>query len=246
MDSGAERKRRLALLGGALALAAIVVVVAIVISQGGDDGDTTQPAGGGGGSGGGESAEVSDISAGIPQRGVTLGDPEAPATLIEFADLQCPFCAEFATQALPTVIDEYVRDGRLKLQLRLLAFLGPDSERGAEVAAAATLQDRLWPFSELFFQNQGPENSGYATDRFLRGLARETPGLNVDRLSEDLDSPAARRLIRQAERQARDLGVEGTPSFFVVRGGEAPRPLELSSLDADSFTTALDEALGGG
>ena len=246
MDSGAERKRRLALLGGAVALAALVVVVAIFISQGGDDGDTAQPAGGAGGSGDGESAKVSDISKGIPQHGVTLGDPEAPATLIEFADLQCPFCAQFATQALPTVIDEYVRDGRLKLQLRLLAFLGPDSERGAEVAAAATLQDRLWPFSELFFENQGPENSGYATDRFLRGLARETPGLDVARVSEDIDSPPANRLVRQAARQAEELGVDGTPSFFLVRGGEAPRSLELSSLDADSFTLALDEALGGG
>jgi protein-disulfide isomerase len=245
VDSGGERKRRLVLLGGAVALAALVVVVAILISQGGDDGDTAQPAGAGG-SGDGESAEVSDISEGIPQRGVTLGDPEAPATLIEFADLQCPFCAQFATQALPTVIDEYVRDGRLKLQLRLLAFLGPDSERGAEVAAAATLQDRLWPFSELFFENQGPENSGYATDRFLRGLARETPGLDVARVSEDIDSPPANRLVRQAARQAEELGVDGTPSFFLVRGGEAPRPLELSSLDADSFTLALDEALGGG
>jgi protein-disulfide isomerase len=246
VDSGAERKRRLALLGGAVALAALVVVVAIFISQGGDDGDTAQPAGGAGGSGDGESAKVSDISKGISQHGVTLGDPEAPATLIEFADLQCPFCAQFATQALPTVIDEYVRDGRLKLQLRLLAFLGPDSERGAEVAAAATLQDRLWPFSELFFENQGPENSGYATYRFLSGLARETPGLDVARVSEDIDSPPANRLVRQAARQAEELGVDGTPSFFLVRGGEAPRPLELSSLDADSFTLALDEALGGG
>ena len=99
---------------------------------------------------------------------MTLGQPDAPATLIEFADLQCPFCAEYTTGALPTVIQDYVRSGRLKMQLRLLRFIGPDSERGAEVAAAATLQDKGWDFSDLFFRNQGQENSGYATDAFLR------------------------------------------------------------------------------
>jgi protein-disulfide isomerase len=138
-----------------------------------------------------------------------------------------------------------VRTGRLKLQLRLLTFLGPDSERGAEVAAAATLQDRLWQFSELFFQNQGPENSGYATDRFLRGLARNTPGLDVAQVSQDLDSPAAARLIRQARRQADALGLQGTPSFYIVRGSGRPEAFEVSSLDADGFTSDLDTALGG-
>jgi protein-disulfide isomerase len=237
VGSGSDRTRRLALLGGAVALALVVVVVAVVISQGGDDDpgktDTT-------------AATTQEGLAGIPQRGVTLGNPDAPATLLEFADLQCPFCAEYATQALPTVVDRYVRPGKLKLQLRLLAFLGPDSKRGADVAAAATLQNRLWQFSELFYRNQGPENSGYATDQFLRGLARETPGLDVAQVSKDLDSPAATRLLRQADRQAKALGVTGTPSFFIVRRGAMPEPLEVSSLDADSFTSALDTALGGG
>jgi protein-disulfide isomerase len=237
VGSGSDRTRRLALLGGAVALALVVVVVAILISQGGDDdpgkADTT-------------AATTQEGLAGIPQRGVTLGNPDAPATLLEFADLQCPFCAEYATQALPTVVDRYVRSGKLKLQLRLLAFLGPDSKRGADVAAAATFQNRLWEFSEVFYRNQGPENSGYATDRFLRRLARETPGLDVAQASKELDSPAATRLLRKADRQAKALGVTGTPSFFIVRRGAMPEPLEVSSLDADGFTSALDTALGRG
>jgi protein-disulfide isomerase len=242
-----ERNRRLLLLGGAILAAVVVVVVAIVISQGGSDDD----GGGGGGptaSGGGaqqsQSAEVEELFGGIPQQGVTLGEPDAPATLIEFADLQCPFCAQYTTGALPTVIQDYVRTGRLKMQLRLLRFIGPDSERGAEVAAAATLQDRGWQFSDLFFRNQGQENSGYATDAFLEQLARETPGLDVNQLESDLNSPAAERLIRQAERQANQLGVSGTPTFFIQQGNGAPEQVELSSLDADSVTAAIDSALG--
>jgi protein-disulfide isomerase len=212
------------MLGAAVAAAAVIVVAAVLISAGGaddDDGSTRPP------------ARVERIA----QNGVSLGDPNAPATLIEFADLQCPFCAEYANNELPRVIDSYVRDGRLRLELRLLAFLGPDSERARQVAHAAALQDRMWGFTERFFRNQGPENSGYATDGFLQRLARQTPGLDVDQLSSDFGSREAEALTRQAERLARRLGVEGTPAFYLVRDGGEPEPIEID---------ALGEALEGG
>jgi protein-disulfide isomerase len=241
-----DRNRRLLLLGGAISAAVVVVVVAIVVSQGGSDdsGGGAAPSASGGQAQQSQSADVEELFGDIPQDGVTLGEPDAPATLIEFADLQCPFCAQYTTGALPTVIQDYVRSGRLKMQLRLLRFIGPDSERGAEVAAAATLQNKGWDYSDLFYRNQGQENSGYATDAFLERLARETPGLDVNQLESDLDTPPAQRLIRQAERQANELGVSGTPTFFIQKRNGAPEQLQLSSLDADSVTAAIDSALG--
>ena len=217
------RERRLWLLAGAGVVAAIIVAVAIVISQGGAD-DESEPA---------PPPRVEQIA----QDRLLLGDPDAPATLIEFADLQCPFCAEFATGELPGVIDSYVRDGRVRLELRLLAFLGPDSERARQAAHAAALQDRLWDYTDRFYRNQGPENSGYATDAFLQRLARQTPGLDVEQVSEDLGTQEAEALSRQAERLARRLGVQGTPSFYLVRDGGEPEPIEIDQ---------LGEALGGG
>ncbi len=239
-----ERNRRLLLLGGVLLAAIVAVVVAIAVSQGGAEDEEPPPAGGGRPQAT-QTKEVEQQFGGIPQDGVALGDPDAPATLIEFADLQCPFCAQYAVEALPSVVDRFVRDGRLRLELRLLAFLGPDSERGAEVAAAATLQNRVWEFSELFFRNQGPENSGYATDAFLRRLARATPGLDVNQLRQDLDTPPAQRLIRQAELLSNRLGVEGTPTFYLQRGDGPPEPFEVQSLEAAPVTAQLEEALGG-
>jgi protein-disulfide isomerase len=220
------RDRRLWLLAGAAALAAVIVVVAIVVSQGGAEDE--EPSG---------APAARPLVEGIPQDGVSLGDPNAPATLIEFADLQCPFCAEFATQALPTVIDSYVRDGRLRLELRLLAFIGPDSERARQWANAAALQDRLWNYTERLYAEQGPENSGYATPQFLTRLARQTPGLDVEQLRADIGTPQAEALTRQAERLGTRLGVEGTPSFYLARGGGRPEPVEIGD---------LGEALGGG
>jgi protein-disulfide isomerase len=228
-----SRERRIWLLAGAAVLATLIVVVAIVVSQGGaDDEDAPAPAPAQS-EGGGEASSLE----GIPQEGVALGDPDAPATLIEFADLQCPFCAEFATGELPQVIEDYVRPGRLRLELQLLAFIGPDSERGRQVAHAAALQNRMWDYTDLFFRNQGAENSGYATNAFLERLARQTPGLDPDQLAEDFGNPRAEALSRQAERLGRQLQVDGTPSFYLVRDGGPPEPVEIDS---------LEEALGSG
>ena len=62
---------------------------------------------------------------GIPQAGVVLGDPNAPVTLVEWADLQCPFCREWSTAAFPALVHDYVRTGKLQIVFRGLAFLGP-------------------------------------------------------------------------------------------------------------------------
>lgn len=181
--------------------------------------------------------------AGIPQDGIGLGSPDAPATLVEFADLQCPYCGAYAREVLPTVVDRYVRPGRLRLELRLRAFLGEDSLRGAAVAAAAGRQDRLWPFVDAFYRNQGPENSGYVTDRFLRKLAGAIPGLDTRRAFADRSSPAARRSLMSAERLATRLGSNSTPAFYLRRGDGSLEALTPSALTSDAFTTALDGAL---
>src|SRR5690349_15298916 len=73
---------------------------------------------------------------GIPQSEVTLGDPRAPVTLVEFADLQCPTCASFAEGALPQIIRRYVRSGQVRVTLSALDTIGHDSERAARVAYA--------------------------------------------------------------------------------------------------------------
>ena len=99
---------------------------------------------------------------GIPQDGAALGRPGAPVTLVEFLDLQCPFCAQWDIQVMPTVL-ERVRRGELRVVMRPLRFLGPDSAKAVSVAGAAALQDRLWQFADIFFHNQGEENSGYVT-----------------------------------------------------------------------------------
>jgi protein-disulfide isomerase len=227
-----KRGTQLAVIG---AFALLIVVVAILVSQSGSDE---------GESGSGGPADVEQLFAGIPQDGLVLGEPDAPATVIEFVDMQCPFCAEFSQQALPQVIEERVRTGELALELRVLPLLGPDSETGALAAAATVPQDRLWQFSDLFFAQQGAENSGYVTDEFVEGIYAETPGLDVERANQARGSAAAEELVSANVALAERLGVDGTPTLFLAQGGGDPVELSLSELSYSAFEEALSAAGG--
>jgi len=176
--------------------------------------------------------------AGIPQDGAALGRPGAPVTLVEFLDLQCPFCAQWDLQVLPAVLDR-VRRGELRIVMRPLQFLGPDSGKAVALAGAASLQDRLWPFVDIFLRNQGEENSGYVTDAFLRRLAAAVPGLDAARALAERDSPAAQRLTATAEQEAKRVRLESTPGFLAGPTGGRLRALEVS-YDPDEFLAELD------
>jgi protein-disulfide isomerase len=175
---------------------------------------------------------------------MTLGRADAPVTMVEFADLQCPFCAEYARDALPTIVDRYMRTGRVRLELRLISIIGPDSVPAARTAAAAALQDRTWQFADLFSRNQGQENSGYVTDGFLRSLLWATPALDVQRALAASKGAAMGGLTRRAEAEASQQGVDATPTFFARHTGGPLEQLQPSSLTADAFTGPLDQLLG--
>lgn len=181
--------------------------------------------------------------AAIPAHGMVLGSRRAPATLVEFADPQCPYCAQYARRALPGLIQRWVRPGRLRLELRLLTFIGPDSKGAARLIAAAGLQDRAWRLSALAFLSQRRENSGYVTAGYLRRLAHATPGLDARRALAQRGSPRVDELLRRAHREARQWGVDATPSFYVVRPGRPPERVRPGALTYHGVAAALRSVL---
>ena len=224
----AERRRRaLFLLGGSLLLAAIVVAALVLVSESDDSG----------GSGG-------DIALleGVPESGIGLGDPAAPVTVVEFADPQCPYCAEFSREVLPELVRRYVKPGKVRIELRLLDFIGPDSTRLARAAYAASLQGGMWRFAHLAYARQGPENSGYADDGFVESVAGDA-GLDVDQLVADAESDEVGALLEQARREADDAGIDSTPSFLIGRTGEELQPFEGDTGDLSAFAEAIEETL---
>ena len=226
--SGRSRTTQLIVL--AVLGALLLVGVAIAISQSGGDDDEPEVA----------SGDVQSLIDGLPQDGDTLGEPGAPETVLEFADLQCPFCRQFAVNEIPTLLEGPVSDGRLKLQFRNWVILGPDSEEAAAAALSAGEQDLLWNFVEAFYANQGEENSGYVTDEFLRGIAEDAGVPDLDQWEDERDPARWRSQLREIDDQATELGFSGTPSFALESGGEV-RPL------ADAVTAAdIEGSLSGG
>ena len=217
-------------LGLLAALAAVIVVIAVVAAGAG--GDSSQK-------GGGSTAATESALRGVPQSGISFGSPKAPVTMVEFADLQCPFCAQYHRDVFPTLLRRYVRTGKLRLELRLLRFLGEDSDRLARVAVAAAGQDRMWQFVGLAYQRQGRENSGYATNKFINGIAADA-GLETTSAGA-----AAEHQVRQSERIARTLGVDSTPSFLIGPTGGPFTRFEPSQLTPGAFVPQIDKELKG-
>jgi protein-disulfide isomerase len=214
-------------LGLLAALAAVVVLVAVVVA--GSGGDDNQK--------GGSPAATESALRGIPQSGIALGSPNAPVTMVEFADLQCPFCAEYHRNVFPTLLRRYLSTGKLRLELRLLRFIGPDSDRLARVAAAAAAQDRMWQFVGLAYQRQGRENSGYATNQFIDSLAADAG------LKRTSAGAAAERQVRQSEEAARTLGIDSTPSFLIGPTGGPFTRFQPSDLTRDAFVPEIQKEL---
>ncbi len=229
-------KRRNIILASLAAVAVVAVAAVILLSSGGNDGGS-----GGSGSTGTVAGvtETDELLNGIPERNSALGKPDAPITMLEFADLQCPFCKEFALGTYPVLVNDYVRTGKLRIEFRTLTFIGPDSEKAARAAAAAGAQNRESYFTQLWYWNQGQENSGYATDAFIEKIYKAA-GVDVAKATAFANSAAAKKPIDQATSEAEKYGVVSTPSFVIGKTGGPYEKLEVDTSTADGFKAAID------
>ena len=229
-------RNRLILLAGAAGVAVIVVVLVIVF------------AGSGGGSGSGATTSTSTTAssgsmfAGIPQHGETLGSPEAPATLTVFEDPQCPFCREWNLDTLQTVIDNYVRPGKIKLVYRGIPIIGTNSIVGLLAIYAAGEQNKLWNMAEALYRIQGEENSGWITTGAIREAAAAA-GANANKILASYRLKATIAKLNAAEQQATASKVGGTPTFFILKPLGTPTQLQVPGLEPAQFTPVLDAAL---
>ena len=209
----AARKRRLQYLviGGFAAIAVIVALIVISQSGGNDNG------GGGGGSPSNVrgTASVDSELSGVSQQGQVLGDPNAPVTVTEFGDPQCPVCAAFSQQVAPELISSEVKGGSVKYQFQPFLIIGPDSKPAMKAALAAGEQGRFWNYLQLFYRNQGEENSGYVTDPFLTSIAKGAGVADIDKWNQSRNSSQWDSVITNGTKQAESLGFNGTPSIFV-------------------------------
>ena len=240
---GARRAspRALALVGGLAAVATVAIVLAVVLS-GGKPSTPTAPAIGTLRNALPGAAEVNALFAGIPQQGMRLGRASAPVTMVEYLDLQCPYCKEVETNVLPDVIARFVRTGKAKLILRPLAFTGPDSVRGRDALIAASHQNRAFNFADLLYVNQGTENTGWLDDSMVAAAAASIPGLKVHVLLVERKSAGVSKLAAQYDSLASASHVDATPTFVTGSSFGGPKTT-LTAPSAAALSAALDADL---
>ncbi len=210
--------------GGAILVAIIVIGVLIVVSQSGSD------------------TKKQDAKlAGIPQNGLVLGKPGAPITVVEFGDLQCPFCKQFSETVTPAVIDGPVRKGKANMEFQNFVIIGPDSVAAAYAAYAAAEQNRYWDFIEAFYAEQGTENTGYVTDGFLTKIANDAGVPDMAKWEKDRkDTSRWDKQIKKTQTQAAALGFQGTPSFAIRKGNGALKAIQVEK--SQDLLDAINQA----
>lgn len=182
---------------------------------------------------------------GIPQNGNVLGSPDAPVTMVQYIDLQCPVCREFETGVMPTITSRYVREGKVKVITRPIAFIGAESEVGRRAALSAGLQNRLAQFNQLIYFNQQPENSGWLTDQLVAAAYASIPGLNVQQALSNRTSPKVLAQTHTFDQQANADRVLGTPTVLIGKaGGKLTNIAPGGAPDVPTVEAAIKKAQG--
>lgn len=187
-------------------------------------------------------ARVAPTPAAIPAANfaAALGDPQAPVTIIEFTDYQCPFCARHALETLPQLLTEQIETGRVYYMLKDLPLenIHPNARAAAKAARCAGEQDAYWEMHDALFTAQESWGSGNLPSAIFTDLAAS---LELDRAAFDacMDDDRHTQAIQQNLDEALSLEANSTP-FFFIDGYPVPgaQPYEL-------FAYAIDLAEAG-
>jgi protein-disulfide isomerase len=249
-----RRNRRMQMLGGVLVGAAIVIGVAIAISSGNSTANTTSHP---------TTAaqrqidrQVATLLHGIPQSGAVLGNPKAPVTMTYYGDLECPICRDFTLAGgFSQLVAHEVRQGKVKVIYRgsctaTGCAAGADRQQvfnNQQVAAlAAGEQQRFWNFAELFYHEQGTEyaqsGTNYVTESYLDGLARQVPGLDINKWQTDRGSSALLAQVQADNASGLVNAPNGTPTL-IMKGPKGSATLQTTADPGVVSYGALQQAI---
>jgi protein-disulfide isomerase len=233
------RHRRLRFFGGAVAVAVVAAIVLVLVNRG----RSGLPA----------VVAAAPLAAGIPTDGTKMGNPNAPVTVVEYGDFQCPGCAQFAQSDQAKLIQEYVATGKIRFEFHAFPFLDRtlslnadgtvtvsgdgESVRAAEAAFCAADQGKFWQYHDTIYANHNGENQGaYSRDRLVQ--MAKLVGLDTATFSTCLDQGTHKAEVESLYGQAVQSGVTQTPSF-AVNGKVSPYN------GYDDLKARIDAALAG-
>lgn len=219
---------------GAIVLAGILIGAGLMFGLRGN----SAPAGGSA-QAPAQAVNVKDVkTAGEPY----VGNENAPLTMAYWFDYQCPFCKQFDTAVLPTLIEKYAATGKLKIIFKDFAFLGKDSITGAEYERAVwkLYPDKFLEWHEAMFKAQDEEgDQGFGNAASIDTLIKTLPGIDGAKVKADIAANKAKydADIAADQEEGASFGIQGTPGFIIGnRGIDGAQPLA-------NFIAAIDPQL---
>lgn len=173
------------------------------------------------------------------------GDPDAPITIIEFSDFQCPFCARFHEQTLPSLLEEYIDEGKVNFVYRdfPIQSIHPNALPAAVAAECADDQGKYWEYHDILFEKQSSwarldSNSAISTfSQYATDI-----GLEKEQFDSCLGSGKHLEEVQGDLRDGRDYEITGTPGFFI--GNEEIGFVKLNGAQPfESFKRIIDAQL---
>jgi protein-disulfide isomerase len=140
---------------------------------------------------------------------------------------------------LPQIIEGPIKQGQSTIEFRNFTIIGPQSIPAGAGAIAAGAQGRGWNFLELFYRNQGAENSGYATDEFITAVAKAAGVKDIATWNKERKSKKVKQEVDQTTEQAQNFGFTGTPSFAI----KGPNSNGIELLGTPGSSGAIEEAI---
>ena len=193
-----------------------------------------------------ESPAMDKVSVGnidVTMSPLIQGSENAPITIIEFGDFQCPKCDQWFQNEKPTIKSQYIDTGKANLYFVDFTFLGDDSLTAANASYCAEEQGKYWEFHSHLYDNQGGINEGWASSSNLKLFASYV-GLDVVAFDECLDSGKYDDRVTYNTNVGASNGVEGTPAFFIVDNSNGATERIDGPQSSDIFAGVIDEMIG--
>ena len=150
--------------------------------------------------------------------GDALGSEAAPVLMELYSDFQCPACRMFVTQQLSYLVSDFVAKGTLRIETRDIAFLGrgadDESLALAVGASCAAEQDRYWQYHDLVFWNQGRENRGDHSDRFIQRVG-EAAGVDLAAFDDCRSRADVSTAVSDLTKTSIAAGIQQTPTLVI-------------------------------
>lgn len=174
--------------------------------------------------------------------GPALGNADAPITIVEFSDYQCPFCKRHFTNTLSVLKTNYIDTGKVRYVFRdfPLDSIHPYARKAAEAAHCAGDQGKFWDMHDVMFTNQGE-----LMQENLKGFARDMK-LDVEAFNACLDGGKYAKTVEADVAAGSAAGVTGTPKFFIGKAkpdGTMVATLMKGAQPAEVFSQVIDRLL---